>query len=55
MKRISAIISEVKNMLDYKVGHYIHPDQLTYEKRKNILRYFMVIKQNNSKWRDGRA
>ena len=33
-------------MLDYKVGHYIHPDQLTYEQRKNILRSFMFIKQN---------
>jgi len=34
-------------MLDYKVGHYIHPDQLTYEQRKNILRSFMFIKQKN--------
>ena len=37
MKIVSSIISEVKNMLDYKVGHYIHPNELTYEQRKNIL------------------
>jgi hypothetical protein len=52
-KTVSAIISEVKNMLDYKVGHYIHPDQLTYEQHKNILRSFMFIKHffQMARWR----
>jgi hypothetical protein len=44
-KTISAIMDEVKNMLDYKVGHYVHQHTLTYDQRKNILRSFMFIKQ----------
>lgn len=38
-------MDEVKNMLDYKVGHYVHQHTLTYDQRKNILRSFMFIKQ----------
>ena len=35
-KTISAIMDEVKYMLDYKVGHYVHHHMLTYDQRKNI-------------------
>ena len=28
-KTIAAIMDEVKNMLDYKVGHYVHQKDLT--------------------------
>ena len=38
-------MDEVKNMLDYKVGHYVHQHMLTYDQRKNILHSFMFIKQ----------
>ena len=38
-------MDEVKNMLDYKVGHYVHHQDLTYEQRHNILRSLMFIKQ----------
>ena len=32
-------------MLDYKVGHYVHQKDLTYQQNHNILRSFMFIKQ----------
>ena len=38
-KTISDIMDEIKNMLDYKVGHYITVQQ------ENILRSFKFIKQ----------
>jgi hypothetical protein len=44
-KTIAAIMSEVKNMFDYKVGHYVHQQDLTYTQKKNILRSFMFMKQ----------
>jgi hypothetical protein len=44
-KTITAVMNEVKNMLDYKVGHYVHQSDLTYDQKKNILRSFMFIKQ----------
>ena len=44
-KTIAAIMDEVKNMLDYKVGHYVHQKDLTYQQNHNILRSFMFIKQ----------
>ena len=44
-KTITAVMNEVKNMLDYKVGHYVHQFDLTYDQKKNILRSFMFIKQ----------
>ena len=44
-KTIQAIMVEVKNMLDYKVGHYVHYKSLTHDQKKNILRSFMFIKQ----------
>jgi len=39
-RTISAIMDEVKNMLDYKVGHYVRQDDLTYVQKQNILRSF---------------
>jgi hypothetical protein len=42
-KTVNAIINEVKNMLDYKVGHYVHITNLTYDQHKNILRSFMFL------------
>ena len=44
-KTIAAIMDEVKNMLDYKVGHYVHQKDLTYQQNHNILRSVMFIKQ----------
>ena len=44
-KTIAAIMDEVKNMLDYKVGHSVHQINLTYQQNHNILRSFMFIKQ----------
>ena len=38
-------MDEVKNMLDYKVGHYVYQKDLTYQQNHNILRSFMFIKQ----------
>jgi len=43
-KTVNAI-NEVKNMLDYKVGHYVHITNLTHDQHKNILRSFLFIKQ----------
>ena len=44
-RTISAIMDEVKNMLDYKVGHYVRQNDLTYVQKQNILRSFMFMKQ----------
>ena len=38
-------MDEVKNMLDYKVGHYIKYEDIPPTYKKNILRAFMYIKQ----------
>ena len=38
-------MDEIKNMLDYKVGHYVHYNDITYEHKQNILRSFVFIKQ----------
>ena len=38
-------MDEVKNMLDYKVGHYVRQNDLTYVQKQNILRSFMFMKQ----------
>ena len=38
-------MDEVKNMLDYKVGHYVHQKDITYEQNHSVLRSFMFIKQ----------
>ena len=43
-KTMAAIMDEVKNKLDYKVGHYVHQKDLTFQQNHNILRYFMFIK-----------
>ena len=45
-------MDEVKNLLDYKVGHCVHQKDLTYQQNHNILRSFMFIKQ---KWHHGQA
>ena len=47
-KTIAEIMDEVKNMLDYKVGHYVNQKDLTYQQNHNILRSFMFIKQKFS-------
>jgi hypothetical protein len=44
-KAILSIMDEVKNMLDYKVGHYIKYEDIPPTYKKNILRSFMFIKQ----------
>ena len=41
-------MDEVKNMLDYNVGHYVHQKDLTYEQSHNILRSFMFIKPDGT-------
>ena len=38
-------MDEIKNMLDYKVGHYIKYEDISPSNKKNILRSFMFIKQ----------
>ena len=38
-------MDEVKNILDYKVDHYVHLKDLTYQQNHNFLRSFMFIKQ----------
>ena len=38
-------MDEIKNMLDYKVGHYIKYEDISQSNKKNILRSFMFIKQ----------
>jgi hypothetical protein len=40
-----AIIGEIKNMLDYKVGHYVKYQDIPRNERKNILRSFMFLKE----------
>jgi len=35
-KEITAIMDEVKNMLDYKVRHYVHYDHIASNNEKNI-------------------
>ena len=42
---ISPIMDEVKNMLDYKVRHYVRQVDLTYDQKQNILRSFIFMKQ----------
>ena len=42
---IPAIMDEIKNMLDYKVGHYIHYNDITSANKQNVLRSFVFIKQ----------
>ena len=41
----SSMKSKTCWILCYKVGHYMHINNLTYEQHKNILRSFMFIKQ----------
>ena len=41
---MQSIINDVKNMLNYKLGHYVHINNLTFDQHKNILRSFMFIK-----------
>ena len=43
-KTISAIMDEMKNMLDYKVEHYIIYEEISQSNKKKI-RSFMFIKQ----------
>ena len=38
-------MDEIKNMLDYKVGHYVHYNDITNEHKQNILQSFVFIKQ----------
>ena len=38
-------MDDVKNMLDYKVGHHIKYEDIPPTYKKNILRSFMFIKQ----------
>jgi len=38
-------MDEIKNMLDCKVGHYVHYNDITYEQKQNVLRSFVFIKQ----------
>jgi hypothetical protein len=40
-----AIIEEIQNMLEYKVGHYIHYRDIPQDERVNILRSFMFLKE----------
>jgi hypothetical protein len=40
-----AILNEIQNMLEYKVGYYVNYDMIPKDKRKNILRAFMFIKE----------
>ena len=35
-------MDEIKNMLDYKVGHYIKYEDISQSNKKNILRSFML-------------
>jgi len=39
-----AIICEIQNMLQYKVGHYIRQKDVPHDKLKNILQSFMFLK-----------
>ena len=38
-------MDEIKNMLDYKVGHYIKYEEISLLNKKNILRSFMFIEK----------
>ena len=44
-KEIRVIVDEVKNMLDYKVRHYIKYEDIPPTYKKNILRSFIFIQQ----------
>ena len=44
-KIITAIMNEIKNILDYKVGHYVDYHDITYEQKQNVIRSFFFIKQ----------
>ena len=46
-KKILAIMDEVNNMLDFKFGQYIKYEDIPPTHKKNILRSFIVIKQQN--------
>ena len=38
-------MDEIKNMLDYKVGHYVQYNDITSTNKQNFLRSFIFIKQ----------
>jgi len=38
-------MDEIKNMLDYKVGHYVHYNDITSANKQNVLHSFVLIKQ----------
>ena len=38
-------MNEIKYMLYYKVGRYVHYQDITYEQKQNVLRSFVYIKQ----------
>jgi hypothetical protein len=40
-----AIIDEIQNMLDFKVGHYVKLEEIPHKHRRNILRSFMFLKE----------
>ena len=44
-KTMSAIMDEIKNMFDYKVGHYIKYEDVFQSNKNNVLRSFIFIKQ----------
>jgi DNA-directed RNA polymerase beta' subunit len=39
-----AAADEIKNMLQYKVGHYVSIDDISFGMRRNILSSFMFLK-----------
>jgi hypothetical protein len=39
-----AAVEEIKNMLQYKVGHYVKVDDIPFDKRRNIISSFMFLK-----------
>jgi len=39
-------MDEIKNMLDYKVGHYVHFYDIISANKQNVLRSFVFIKRN---------
>jgi len=41
---IEAMCEEIKNMIDYEVGHFVHRSDIPYQERKNIVHSFMFIK-----------
>jgi hypothetical protein len=40
-----AILSEIQNMIDYSVGHFVHYKDIPESKKSDILRSFMFIKE----------